>query len=336
MDVTLKPLNQQVVVITGASSGIGLATARLAATRGAKVVLSSHDEPALRQATEEILREGGQAIYVTADVADYDALLRVARSAIDFWGGFDTWINNAGIHHFSRIRESAERDMRRIFDVNYWGTVHGCRIAADHLKRRGGALITIGSVLSSRSVPLQGFYAASKHAVKAYVEAMRMELADAGAPVSVTLIKPAAIDTPIVEHSRSRLEGRAQLPFPLYDPEIAARGILHCAEHPRRDLVIGGAGFVAETLEKVTPNLTDRLMEWFFFRMQQTKGPPRERDALHRPLGNEPRVRGPKKRFTFRRSLYTSMSMNRLASTVVAAGAIAGGYALYRNRTFSP
>jgi short-subunit dehydrogenase len=166
MRVSLKPLSQQTVVITGATSGIGLVTARMAAQRGAALVLAARNEQALQQLTEELTHDGARAIFVGADVGDESQVRRIAQAALDHFGGFDTWINNAGISIFGRSEDVSLADGRRLFDTNFWGVVHGSRVAVEHLKRRGGALINVGSEVSDVAVPLQGLYSASKHAVK--------------------------------------------------------------------------------------------------------------------------------------------------------------------------
>ena len=257
----LAPLREQVIVVTGASSGIGLATAKLAPKRGARVVLSAWDEPALREAAEQIRAEGGEAIHVVADVTELEAMQRLARTAIETYGRIDTWISNAGVHTFGEVMETSDDDMRRVLDVNYWGTVHSAQVAVPHLAAardgRGGTLLVMGSVLSSRAVPLQGIYTASKHAVKGFTDALRVELESQGVPVVVTLIMPAAIHTPIEEHSKNVMEERSKLVQPLYDVEVAARAIVQAAEQPRRQVVIGGLGHVATLGERFAPRAMD-------------------------------------------------------------------------------
>ena len=165
MDVKLRPLREQVMVITGATSGIGLTTARLAARRGARIVAVARNEDALRQLVAELLGQRHEATYVVADVASDDDMRFVAQTAIDRFGRIDTWVNNAGVSIFGRSEDVALDDQRRLFDTNFWGVVNGSLAALPYLRNRGGALINLGSEVSEVAVPLQGIYSASKHAV---------------------------------------------------------------------------------------------------------------------------------------------------------------------------
>src|SRR5213082_3156250 len=184
MTMRLKPIHEQTIVITGASSGIGLTTARMAGREGARVVLAARSDQALRDLEQEIKNWGGQAVAVQCDVANEQQVRQVAQSAFERFGGLDTWVNNAGVSIYGRIEEVSLEDARRVFDTNFWGLVIGSRVAAQHLRSRGGgALINIGSTLSERAIPLQGFYVASKHAVKGFTDALRMEIEEAGYPV---------------------------------------------------------------------------------------------------------------------------------------------------------
>lgn len=189
MNVELKPLDQQVLVTTGASSGIGLATALIAADRGAKLVLVARSDETLDEIRQGIEQSGGQVAVVTADVADRQALEDAARIAVERFGRIDTWVNNAGVSVYGRLDEVGDADNRRLFDTNFWGTVNGSLVALPHLRRQGGALINVGSEVSDAVIPLQGMYSASKHAVKGFTDALRVEvqLLDR-APVAVVLI----------------------------------------------------------------------------------------------------------------------------------------------------
>ncbi|MDX5437410.1 MAG: SDR family oxidoreductase, partial [Pontibacter sp.] len=257
MAISLKPIREQVIVITGASSGIGLATARAAAKKGAKLVLAARNEEALKQVEEQIRLEGTEAVHIMADVGKREDLERVAKTALERFGGFDTWINNAGVSIYGKLNEVTEEDSRRLFDTNFWGVVSGSIIASEHLRSHGGAIINLGSELSDVAIPLQGMYAASKHAVKGFTDALRMELEEDEAPVSVTLIKPAGINTPYPQHARNYTEHELTLPPPVYEPEEVANAILHAAEHPERDIYIGSGSKMMSSLNKYAPSLVD-------------------------------------------------------------------------------
>jgi short-subunit dehydrogenase len=323
MRIKLKRLRDQAIVITGASSGIGLTTAELAAEAGARVVLSSRNEDDLRQAVERIRARGGRATFVVADVADAEAVEEIGRRARHEYGGFDTWVNNAGLGLYGRTDDIPLADKRRLFDINFWGVVHGCRTAVPELKRHGGALINVGSIVSDRATPLLGIYSASKHAVKAYTDALRMELEEGGAPVSVTLVKPAAINTPFIEHAANYMDAEPEFPPPVYAPEVVARAILRCAERPIRDITVGGGGRMITLMGAVAPRLTDIYMESTMFEQQKGEGPPRGRDSLYEPQ-IDGRRRGPTARMTLKRSAYTRAALSDVgrALPALAAGAL--------------
>ncbi|TYL40044.1 oxidoreductase [Natronococcus pandeyae] len=270
-----KPLEEQVIVITGASSGIGLTTARMAADRGARVVLAARSEDALREATDGIEDEGGDAEYVVADVGDREDVREIARVAEDEYGGFDTWINGAAVSIYGTLEDVPAEEMREQFDTNVWGVLYGSLEAAAHLRERGGTIINIGSIVSDRAIMLQGSYSASKHAVKAFTDTLRMELEDEGAPITVTLVKPAAIDTPYPEHAKNYMDDAATVPAPVYAPETVARAILHAAEHPQRDVTVGGGGKQFSLLGQYAPSLMDTLMKTVFGPQQRKDEPPR-------------------------------------------------------------
>ncbi|SHH08393.1 SDR family oxidoreductase [Massilia sp. CF038] len=299
MKFRLKPLQQQVIVITGATSGIGLATARTAARRGASLALAARNGDALAQLEQEF---GGDAVAtVVADVGQIDDVARIAAKALARFGHIDTWINNAGVSVFGQLEQVHPEDHRRLFDTNFWGVVNGSLEAVKHLKARGGALINLGSEVSDRAVPLQGMYSASKHAVKGFTDALRMELEHEKAPVSVTLVKPAAIDTLFTVHARNYMEREPALPPPIYAPELAAKAILFAAEHPKRDVFVGGAAKAVSLGGFHMPALMDKYMSATMFKQQQGEQPSvRARsDALHQSdpaqtlrerLGSTPKV----------------------------------------------
>ena len=324
MRTKLKRLREQVIVITGASSGIGLATAELAAREGARVVLNSRNEAELREITDRVNGRGGRATYVVGDVADDEAMELVAQRALDEFGGFDTWVNNAGIGMYGKTWEMTLADKRRLFDVNFWGVVHGCRAAVPHLRRHGGALINIGSVASDVATPLLGIYSASKFAVKGYTDALRMELEHERAPVSVTLVKPGPTNTPFIEHARNYMEAEPEFAPPVFAPESVARAILRCAERPTREIIVGGPNRMMSMVGTVAPRLMDVYMENSLFTQQQRKDEPADAwDSLYEPRHDGSR-RGPTNRYTIERSAYTRAALSDAGRIlpVIAIGAL--------------
>ena len=259
MSITLKPLADQVIVITGASSGLGLVTARTAARRGAKVFLIARSEGELGNIVGGINASGGTAAFAVADVGDEAAVEAAAARAVERFGRIDTWVNNAGTTVYARLLHLPDDEHRRMMDTNYFGAVHGCRAAVPRLKEAGGALVTVASIASDMPSPVLGAYAATKHALKAYIQALRIELVEDAPKVSVSLIKPAGIDTPIGQHATNHEGGEAQIPPPVYDPQLVADAILYCAEHKRREMTVGGAGRAQAVFHNLFPALFERL-----------------------------------------------------------------------------
>lgn len=333
MNIRLKKLSDQVIVITGATSGIGLTTARRAAQRGAKLILVARNEDALRQLTFELSKKGTEVAYAVADVGIEEDVRKVAQVAVQKFGGFDTWINNAGVSIFGRMEDVSLEDQRRLFQTNFWGVVHGSLVAVEHLKHRGGALINLGSEVSDRAVPLQGMYSASKHAIKGFTDALRMELEAENALVAVTLIKPAAIDTMFVEHAKNYLEVEPKLPAPIYAPEVVADAILYAAEHFKRDIFVGGGAKLASSGAYYAPRLLDKYMKRFMFRQQKSDMAPRDRaqHSLYGP-GSNLQERHGYPGHVFESSLYTSAATRPGTAMALALGAGLALAALWRYR----
>lgn len=332
MNLKLKRLSDQVIVITGASSGIGLVTARMAANRGARVVLNARNEEALRRVTEDINASGVKASYVVGDVARLQDVQRIASEASTRFGGFDTWVNNAGVSIYGHMLDQSLEDQRRLFDTNYWGVVHGSMVACAHLRERGGALINVGSVLSDVAIPIQGTYCASKHAVKGYTDALRMELEEEGAPISVTLIKPSAIDTPYTRHAKNLMPVEPMNPPPVYAPETVAEAILHCAENPERDVTVGGGGKVLAEAGSLVPQLTDKVIGAMMFDVQKSDQPrPANRDdSLYTPSADG-EERGDYPGHVMESSIYTKATLHPILAGSLIAGLGLAAWASWRS-----
>lgn len=308
--VNLRPLNEQVIVITGASSGIGLSTARMAGKRGAKLALIARNEDVLREICEELNAKGVPAIYVAIDVASREAVERAAEIILQEYGRIDTWVNNAGTGLFSTLEELSDDDHRRLFDTNYWGVVYGSLTALKHLRQSGGAIVNLGSIVSDMVTPQQAAYSATKHAVKGFTEGLRQEVMQTKAPVSVTLIKPSAIDTPFGVHARNYMDVEGKVPPPAYHPDLVAEAILHAAESPTRALTVGGAGQMMVLMANWMPGLADRLMtSKTFVKMLKQDRPAPGNDALYRPVDAHPSTIGQQK-VDRRSSLWTQAQMS--------------------------
>lgn len=297
MALKLRPLDQQVIVITGASSGIGLATAESAAKQGAKVVLAARSTDTLDDIVGRIRSAGGQAIAVSCDVADRQQVQRVADQAISHFGRIDSWVNNAGVAIYGRLDEVSDADNRRLFETNFWGVVNGSLTALPHLKKQGGALINLGSEVSDAVAPLLGMYSTSKHAVKGFTDALRVEVEHVDkAPVSITLIQPTAVDTPFDEHGKNYMESQADLPSPMIEPQKVADAILSAAVKPTRDIKVGMMSKVNTFAAKNLPGVADRMSAKQVKNLKRDE-PARDREGTLNKAGRSGRMHGnhPKK-----------------------------------------
>lgn len=284
MAVELRPLDEQVMVITGASSGIGLCAALMAAEKGAKLVLVARSEDVLQDLVSQIHAQGGEAIPVVADVSDRQQMENAARAAGSHFGRIDAWINDAAVSIYGRLHQISEADSRRLFDINFWGVVNGSLVALPYLMRQGGALINIGSEVSDAVVPLQGMYSASKHAVKGFTDALRVEIEEVDkAPVSITLIQPTAVDTPFPHHAKNYMDREPKLPTPMIDPERVAEAILEAATEGGRDVKVGALARINTTAFKLTPGLADKFSAKQVDRQQEDYPPINPEGILYQP-----------------------------------------------------
>ena len=328
-----KRLRSQTLVITGATSGIGLATATLAASRGAQLVLAARHPDSLHKVATK-LAGFGRLITVEADVGKRSDVEHISRRAIEAFGGYDTWINNAGQTIYGKLEEVSEEDLRALMEVNFWGTVNGSLVAVGHLKRHGGTLINVGSIGSDFAFPLQGMYSASKHAIRGFTDALRMELEHEDAPVSVTLIKPASIDTPLPQRARNYMDREPDLPPPVYRPREVAEAILAAATSSRRDVYVGGGGKAISVLAAVAPRLFDLTAPPVIMAFEKRNELPRRPEGSLRspvPGGEE---RGSHPGFVNPISLYTRAGRHPaiMLATLCAVGLAIGSSQMRRRR----
>ena len=332
MKVKLKPLSEQVIVITGADSGIGLATARAAAQAGARVVLNSRNEKALEQVARELRSSGARVEWHAGDVASESAMQDLAKAAVKAFGRVDTWVNNAGVAIYGQLERTPVDDARRLFETNYFGVVNGSLAALPHLRKSGGALINLGSVLSTVSIPLQGHYAASKHAVKGFTDSLRQELRHQEAPVAVTLIRPAGIDTPYTEHAHNHMgDADPTLPPPVYAPEVVAKAILDCAQHPQREVLVGGAAKQMVMMESASKEAFDWYADSLAWDQQRApRGSKRRHDSLYEPsVGG--RTHGDYEGHVMQSSAYTDTAQHPLKRAAMLGALGAGVWWLNRS-----
>ena len=264
----------RVVVVTGASAGVGRATVREMAGRGWDVGLIARGRDGLEAAAREVAEAGQRAEVAAADVADPDAVEAAAQRIESALGPIDVWINNAMVSVFSPIREMTAEEFRRVTEVTYLGYVHGTLAALRRmLERDTGVIVQVGSALTYRAIPLQSAYCAAKHAVEGFTESLRTELMHDGSRVAVTIVHLPALDTPQFDWVKSRLPRRAQPVPPIFQPEVAARAIAYAVGHPRRELLVGRSTLAAVWGNRVAPGLLDRYLARTGYDAQQTSDP---------------------------------------------------------------
>jgi NAD(P)-dependent dehydrogenase (short-subunit alcohol dehydrogenase family) len=333
--VQLKPVEEQVVVLMGASSGIGRQTALRFASKGAKVVASARGEEGLGSLVEEIRAEGGEAIAVPADTSEFEQVKAVADRAVEEYGRLDTWVHLAAVGLFATFEQTTPEEFQRVIDVNLMGQVYGAMAALPHLKREGrGALIHISSVEAKRSFPYHSAYAASKHGIDGFLEALRVELKHDGWPISVTQVMPGTINTPFFDKGRSKLGVKPVGIPPIYEPETVANIILYAAENPARDLVSGGAAKALILNQRLSPRMLDAVLATRAgFSPQKTDEPRSEDDPdnLYSPIPGHDTARDGFRALS--RSLYNWLEMHPVVRRGAAAGTALGLMAALRRRS---
>ncbi|MEV0129379.1 SDR family oxidoreductase [Dactylosporangium sp. NPDC050688] len=304
-----RPVAEQVVVIVGASTGIGRATALEFAAKGARVVCAARGTLALETLAQQIHRDGGDALPVPTDVADAAAVRSLADFAEQHYGRIDTWVNAAAVGVWGRVEDITAEEFDRVMRVNFLGHVHGVHAALPALRRSAGTVIGISSAEGVRAVPLQGPYTASKFALRGFYDCLRMELAQDGSPVTVTTILPASTDTPFFEHARSKLGAMVKPPPPVYAPSVVATNIVYAATHPRREIPVGGSAVVFLLGQRLSPALSDALLSVRRVGVgsQRSDRPDNGLDNLDRPMDGTGRVRGRHPGWVLRHSAFTRL-----------------------------
>src|ERR671917_2267481 len=332
----LKPVEEQVVALMGASSGIGREAALRFAERGAKIMVSARNKEGLDSLVEDIRGAGGEATAVVADVTDFDQVKAVADTAAERYGRLDTWVHLAAVSIFAPFDDTTPEEFKQVIEIDLLGQAHGAMAALPHLKREGrGALVHVTSVVGRRAVPLQGAYCAAKHGVDGLLDTLRVELEHEGWPIGVTNVMPAAINTPFFDKARTRLGVKPKGFPPLYAPGVVADAILYAAEKAPRDIVAGGAGKGLIVGQRLSPRLMDAVMLRGGFGSQMTDEPKSadDPDALSGPMKGHNRTDGDFDDQTLGRSLVTWLDTHPNVKRATIAGAALGAATLLRARS---
>jgi NAD(P)-dependent dehydrogenase (short-subunit alcohol dehydrogenase family) len=331
MRIKLKPLNKQVVVVFGASSGIGRQTALDFAERGAKAFVSARSETGLASLVEEIEEKGGSAYYMTADAANFSDVEMIAKAAYERFGGIDTWAHVAGTTIFAPFEQTTPEEFKRVIEVNLLGQAYGAMAALPYLRKNGGALIHVSSVEAFRTLPFQTAYGASKHGIRGFVESLRLELEKERVPISVTEILPAIINTPIWDKGRNKFSHKIKPPVqPVYHPKVVSEAILFAAENPVRDIVAGGGALGVPLMERISPSLTDKITRFIGFnQLTEEEHSPNSPDSLFEPVSELDSIEGRFSDEQFKSDPYVWAKTNPQKVNLLLAGGFVGGVLAY-------
>jgi NAD(P)-dependent dehydrogenase (short-subunit alcohol dehydrogenase family) len=284
----------RVIVITGASSGVGRALARRFGADGAKVALLARNEPALQHAADEIKAAGGEALVLPVDVSDAAAVEAAADAVVQRWGGIDVWVNNAMVSVLSPALQMTADEFKRVTEVTYLGYVHGTLAAVRRMRVKGGVVIQIGSALAYRSIPLQSAYCAAKAAIRGFTDSLRTELLHDGTPVRLCMIQLPAVNTPQFTVVRSRMPHQPMPVPPVFQPELIADAVLRAARKPKREVWLGWPAVRAIVGQMLAPAYADRYLARRGYQAQQTSEPARPHpDNLFSPVPGDPGAHGP-------------------------------------------
>lgn len=323
----LRPIEEQVVVVMGASSGIGRETAIEFASRGARVVVAARGQEGLDSLAEAI-RGFGEVTVVPADVTDPQQMHEVATKAVEQYGRLDSWVHLAAVSLYARFEETDPTEFEQVVRTNLLGQVYGAMAALPHLRRNGrGAFISVSSIEAVRALPYQSAYASAKHGVNGMLEALRVELRHERSPIQITEILPSSIDTPLFEHARTRIGVRPKGMPPVYDARLVARAIVRAAKQPTRRLVVGGGGRALASVEGIIPGVVDRFLSLAGFRGQRTRIPKSAgaADNLRQPIDSGHSVAGGPESHGRSWSLYTAWILSRWSRPATLAVAVGAG-----------
>jgi NAD(P)-dependent dehydrogenase (short-subunit alcohol dehydrogenase family) len=289
-----KPLDEQVMVVTGASSGVGRAIARAAGARGAKVVVAARGEDGLAAAVEEIERAGSQALAVPCDVAEQAQNEELVRRALERFGRIDTFVANAIVTVYAEVEDLEPDELRRVMDVNFFGVAYGFWASLPALKESRGTFLHVSSALAYRGIPLQAAYCSSKAAARTFLESARVELQKHRYDVAVSLVLPGAVNTPQFDRDRQKLGKQPQPVPPIYEPEPYAEAVLRCAEKPIRELPVSWGAQKLLWGQKLSPRAGDLVLRRIGWKNQHTgeDKPVDSPDNLFETLPGDPGAHG--------------------------------------------
>lgn len=319
-------VTREVIVITGASGGIGRAAARAFARPGARIALLARGERGLAGARREVESLGAQALAIPTDVGDWAQVDAAARRILDTWGVIDIWVNNAMSTVFGPIDELDPRDLRRVTEVTYLGSAYGTMAALKAMRPRNrGVIVQVGSALAYRAIPLQAPYCAAKHALRGFTDGLRCELLHDGSNVHITMVHLSAFNTPQFDWARNLMGRRSQPVAPIFQPELAARAIVWAARNRRREVFVGAPAVKAVVANKIAPGLLDRILarDGYSGQLTQEPLPPDACENLYAPCDTDPGAHGRFDQLAREQSLQWTLTSNRTAVLALCTAAVA-------------